>query len=142
MQYSTTKHVISSVLQWKIRFMQVSTLTWNFRNAVFRLKTRLFVRFTVKNWLCVSANADFKLHERDNLVFFFVKIKTAHVWKKLEKKLVKKIVGVKQYENSSKSAREKENMPVKICVKFHPWKQNRCPWKIQQNLRVKRHKFP
>ena len=42
------------------------------------------MRFTVKNWLCVSANADFKLHERDNLVFFFVKIKTAHV-KKIRK---------------------------------------------------------
>ena len=34
--------------------------------------------------------------------------------KKLEKMLVKKIVGVKQYENSSQSAREKENTTVKF----------------------------
>ena len=58
MEYSTTKYIFLSVLPWKIRFVQVSSLTWN-------LKMRLFVRFTVKNQLCASAKSDFKLNQCD-----------------------------------------------------------------------------
>ena len=64
-----------------------------------------------------------------------------HLWKKWEKVPVKKIMGVKKYENPSKTAHEKENIPVKIFVKFHPWKQNRCPSKAQQKIAVKKNKF-
>ena len=67
MQYSTTKHVFLNVLQWKIRFVQVSTLTWNCTNAVFQRKTRCFVCFTVKNQLCASADSIFKSHTCDYL---------------------------------------------------------------------------
>ena len=141
MQYSTTKHVISSVLQWKIRFMQVSTLTWNFRNAVFRLKTRLFVRFTVKNWLCVSANADFKLHERDNLVFFFVKIKTAHV-KKIRKNAREKNSGRETIWKFLKKCTWKRKYARENLCKIPPVKTKSMPVKNSTNLPVTRHKFP
>ena len=50
---------------------------------------------------------------------FFPLKKNAPV-KKMRKSARKKIVGAKKYENPSKSAGEKENIPVKIFVKFHP----------------------
>ena len=66
MQYFTTKHVFLSVLLWKTRFVQVSTLIWNCTNAVLQRKIRLFVRFTRKIKFCASANADFKFRKCNN----------------------------------------------------------------------------
>ena len=54
------------VFQWEIRFVYVSTLAWNNTNAVFRSKTRLFVRFTMENQLCLTVNSHFHLHKYDN----------------------------------------------------------------------------
>ena len=66
MQYSDTKHAFLSASKRKIRFVQVSTMIWNCTNAVLHRKIRLFVRCTVENQLCASANADFKLRKCNN----------------------------------------------------------------------------
>ena len=50
--------------------------------------------------------------------FFFCKKKS--IREKNEKSGHEKKSGREKYENPSKKAREKENMPVKIFVKFHP----------------------
>ena len=68
MQYSTTKHLFYSVLPWKNRSVQVSTMTWNCTNAVFHYQIRLFVRFAVKNQLRTSANSDLNLHICENSI--------------------------------------------------------------------------
>ena len=68
MQYSTTKHLFYSVLPWKNRSVQVSTMTWNCTNAVFHHQIRLFVRFAVENQLRTSANSDLNLHICENSI--------------------------------------------------------------------------
>ena len=52
--------------QWKIRFVQVSTLTWKCTNVVFHSKKRLLVLFTLEKQFCASVNTDFKFHKCHN----------------------------------------------------------------------------
>ena len=80
MQYSTTKHLFLSVLPWKTRSVQVSTMTWNWTNAVFHHKIRLFVRSAVENQLRTSANSDLKLHTCENFIAKHVFLSVAQ-WK-------------------------------------------------------------
>ena len=57
-----------SVLQWKIRLVKLSTLTWNCTNSLSHYKTRHSMRFTMGNHIYASVNSNFKLHKCGNLL--------------------------------------------------------------------------
>lgn len=56
-RYSTAEHVLFRVLQWKIRFVQLSTLNLNCTNAMYHHKTPLFECFATENLISASVNS-------------------------------------------------------------------------------------
>ena len=54
------------------------------------------------------------------IIWLFFPLKKNRTREKMRKSAREKKNGLEKYVNPSKSVREKENMPVKIFVKFHP----------------------